>query len=147
MSTKVGVNQSQVNRAGQTWSTRRSSRSLPKMEATSVDGRWIRQRRRELDYTQEQLAELFGCTSSMLKKIERGERSPSAALTARIVEALGSPKNPPSLRVIGIQVLVAETHRILGLQLLRRRPITVNWCLETGCRLCRYRRLKASKMG
>jgi predicted ATPase/DNA-binding CsgD family transcriptional regulator/transcriptional regulator with XRE-family HTH domain len=102
-----GGNQPQLDRGQQTWSTRGSSRSLPKMEATSVDGRWIRQRRRELDYTQEQLAELFGCTSSMLKKIERGERSPSAALTARIVEALGSPENPPPPGFIGVQVLVA----------------------------------------
>ena len=77
------------------------------MEVVAVDGRWVRQRRRELDYTQEQLAELFGCTSSMLKKIERGERSPSATLAARITETLGSPQTQITPRSIGVQVLVA----------------------------------------
>jgi transcriptional regulator with XRE-family HTH domain len=89
-----------------TWSSSRTSRSLVEM-VTAIDGRWIRQRRRELNYTQEGLAELFGCTSSMLKKIERGERTPSPALIARIVERLGSPESSPATGSIAVSVLVA----------------------------------------
>jgi predicted ATPase/DNA-binding CsgD family transcriptional regulator/transcriptional regulator with XRE-family HTH domain len=89
-----------------TWPTLRTSRNLPEM-VTAIDGRWIRQRRRELNYTQEGLAELLGCTSSMLKKIERGERMPSPALIARIVERLGSPESPPATGSITVSVLVA----------------------------------------
>ena len=91
----------------QAWPPLQSSRSLPRMEVTAIDGRWIRQRRRELDHSQEQLAELLGCTSSMLKKIERGERTPSVALAARIVEKLGSAESSPSAGAIGVCVLVA----------------------------------------
>lgn len=94
------------SRPSQTWPTLRSSRSLARV-ITALDGRWIRQRRRELNYTQEQLAELFGCTSSMLKKIERGERTPSSALLARIVEKLGSPESSPAAGSIGVSVVVA----------------------------------------
>jgi predicted ATPase/DNA-binding CsgD family transcriptional regulator/transcriptional regulator with XRE-family HTH domain len=89
----------------QAWSSPRTSRSLPEM-VTAIDGRWIRQRRRELNYTQEQLAVLFGCTSSMLKKIERGDRTPSLALVARILERLGSPENPAATGTVGVCVLV-----------------------------------------
>jgi DNA-binding CsgD family transcriptional regulator/predicted ATPase/transcriptional regulator with XRE-family HTH domain len=106
MATNGGGDSTDSPGQSETWPSLRTSRSLPRM-VTAIDGRWIRQRRRELDYTQEQLADLFGCTSSMLKKIERGERTPSLALVARIVERLGPPESASSAGSIGVCVLVA----------------------------------------
>jgi predicted ATPase/DNA-binding CsgD family transcriptional regulator/transcriptional regulator with XRE-family HTH domain len=77
------------------------------MEETTIDGRWLRQRRRELDCTQEQLADRLGCTSSMLKKIERGERTPSPLLAARIVETLGAPEVAATIPQLSVSVFVA----------------------------------------
>jgi predicted ATPase/DNA-binding CsgD family transcriptional regulator/transcriptional regulator with XRE-family HTH domain len=107
MATAGGGDRVSPHEPGQTWPGSRSSRNVPRMEVTAVDGRWIRQRRRELDYTQERLAELFGCTSSMLKKIERGERTPSVALIARIIETLGPPEPTASAGSLSVCVLVA----------------------------------------
>lgn len=36
-------------------------------------GEWLRRRRRELDLTQQELAQRVGCTVSTLRKIEAGE--------------------------------------------------------------------------
>jgi transcriptional regulator with XRE-family HTH domain len=90
-----------------TWPKRPGSRSLPPVGEATIDGRWLRQRRREIDCTQEQLADRLGCTSSMLKKIERGERTPSALLTARIVELLGAPDVLPAVPQLSVSVFVA----------------------------------------
>ncbi len=106
MPTSAGGNSTHSEGRGQTWPRVRTSRSLSNV-VTAIDGRWVRQRRRELNYTQEQSAELFGCTSSMLKKIERGERTPSPTLVARIIEQLGAPANPSALGSIRVSLLVA----------------------------------------
>lgn len=52
-------------------------------------GRRIRQRRRQLDITQERLAELAGVSTSFIGHIERGSRIPSLETTWRICRALG----------------------------------------------------------
>jgi transcriptional regulator with XRE-family HTH domain len=40
-------------------------------------GEWLRQRRKALDLTQEQLAERIGCSPDTIRKIELGVRRPS----------------------------------------------------------------------
>src|SRR5690242_16232159 len=40
-------------------------------------GLWLKQRRKELDLTQEELAERIGCSPETVRKIEAGARRPS----------------------------------------------------------------------
>lgn len=74
-----------------------------------VDGSWIRRQRRLLDITQEDLALRVGCTASMLKKVERGERTLSPALATRITDTLvavsqsgSQPGRPPGTPTSGL---------------------------------------------
>src|SRR5215210_6823473 len=58
-------------------------------ERPRIIGYWIRRRRKALDLTQEDLAEIVGCSASVIRKIERDERRPSrqlAELLARHLE-------------------------------------------------------------
>ena len=52
-------------------------------------GRRLLQRRKELDYTQEELAELLGIGTAYYGKIERGEKCPSIERLILINEKLG----------------------------------------------------------
>jgi len=60
------------------------------MESTSslTFGRWLKQRRKELDLTQQTLANLVGCTVTMIRKIESDLRQPSRQLARRLAERL-----------------------------------------------------------
>ena len=49
---------------------------------------WIKQRRRALDLTQEDLAECVGCSRIAIQKIELGERRPSKQIAQRLAECL-----------------------------------------------------------
>jgi transcriptional regulator with XRE-family HTH domain len=51
-------------------------------------GHWLRQRRRELDLTQEQLASRIGCSTVMLHKLETEERRPSQTMVERLADVL-----------------------------------------------------------
>ena len=51
-------------------------------------GGWLRQRRRGLDLTQQELAQRVGCTVSTLRKIEAGERRPSKELATLLATCL-----------------------------------------------------------
>jgi predicted ATPase/transcriptional regulator with XRE-family HTH domain/Tfp pilus assembly protein PilF len=51
-------------------------------------GEWLKQRRRTLDLTQEELAERAGCSVFALRKIESGERRPSKQLAGLLAGAL-----------------------------------------------------------
>jgi len=51
-------------------------------------GEWLKQRRKALDLTQDELAERAGCTVFALRKIEAGERRPSKQLAALLAKAL-----------------------------------------------------------
>ncbi|MCB0254922.1 MAG: AAA family ATPase [Anaerolineae bacterium] len=57
---------------------------------TSIDD-WIRQRRKALDLTQAELAELVGCAVVTIKKIEQGTRRPSRQMAELLAEALVIP--------------------------------------------------------
>lgn len=59
------------------------------MESASTFGQWLKQRRHELDLTQDTIAEALGCSSDTIRKIESGQRRPSrqiAELLANILQ-------------------------------------------------------------
>src|SRR6476619_2915127 len=54
-------------------------------------GRWLSQMRKAHDLTQEQLADLVGCSVETIRKIEAGRRRPSKQVVERIAAYLGIP--------------------------------------------------------
>jgi predicted ATPase/transcriptional regulator with XRE-family HTH domain len=54
---------------------------------------WIKQRRRALDLTQEDLSECVGCSTITIQKIELGERRPSKQVALRLAECLRLPSD------------------------------------------------------
>jgi predicted ATPase/DNA-binding XRE family transcriptional regulator len=54
-------------------------------------GAWLRERRRVLDWTQEELAEQVGCTRGTIYKLEAGQRRPSKAMVERLAQVLSVP--------------------------------------------------------
>lgn len=52
-------------------------------------GQWLKQRRKALDLTQDELARQVGCATSMLQKIEAGDRRPSAQMARSLARKLG----------------------------------------------------------
>ncbi len=52
---------------------------------------WLKQRRKSLDLTQADLAHQISCTTSLLQKIESGERRPSRQIAELLAQALGIP--------------------------------------------------------
>src|SRR5262245_18167261 len=51
-------------------------------------GAWVRQRRRALDLTLEELAAQIGCSAVTIRHIETDERRPSKQLAARLADGL-----------------------------------------------------------
>lgn len=58
------------------------------MDAPSSFGLWLRQRRKQLDLTQEMLAERVGCSLSAIRKIESDERRPSREVAELLADCL-----------------------------------------------------------
>lgn len=58
------------------------------METPVLFGEWLKQRRKTLDLTQEELADRAGCSIFALRKIESGERRPSKQLAGLLATAL-----------------------------------------------------------
>src|SRR6266568_4468779 len=54
---------------------------------------WIKQRRRALDLTQEDLSECVGCATTTIQKIELGERRPSKQMALRLAQCLRVPSD------------------------------------------------------
>ncbi|MBP7686941.1 MAG: protein kinase [Thermoflexales bacterium] len=61
------------------------------MGQENVFGQLIRQRRRALDLTQDELARRVGCAAVTLRKIEAGDLRPSQQIAERLAMALGLP--------------------------------------------------------
>ena len=61
------------------------------MEETTSFGDWLKERRRALDMTQEELAQRLGVALGTLRKWETEERRPSKELAARLAELLEVP--------------------------------------------------------
>src|ERR1700694_3642991 len=51
-------------------------------------GAWLRQHRRALDLTQEELARQVGCSAITLRKLEAEERRPSKQIAERLADVL-----------------------------------------------------------
>ncbi len=54
-------------------------------------GHWLKQRRKMLDLTQEELSECIGCAAVTLRKIEADERQPSKQMAELLAEQLNLP--------------------------------------------------------
>jgi transcriptional regulator with XRE-family HTH domain len=54
-------------------------------------GQFVRQRRRELDLTQEELARRVGCAAITIRKIEADDARPSVQIAERLAMALAVP--------------------------------------------------------
>jgi len=62
------------------------------LEIPGLFGEWLKQRRKALDLTQDELAERAGCSVFALRKIESGERRPSKQLAGLLAAALEIPE-------------------------------------------------------
>src|SRR5687768_7261195 len=61
------------------------------MNNTQPFGTWLKQRRRDLDLTQEALAEQAGCSVEMVRKIEAGSARASRQLVELLLTAVQAP--------------------------------------------------------
>jgi WD40 repeat protein/DNA-binding XRE family transcriptional regulator len=61
------------------------------IEQETSFGRWLKQRRKELDLTQFDLAERVGCSEDTIQKIEVGERRPSRQVAQLLAQQLEIP--------------------------------------------------------
>src|SRR5262245_24512778 len=61
------------------------------MDSDLPFGAWLKQQRRALDLSREQLAGQIGCSISLLEKLETGERRPSRAMAERFALCLSIP--------------------------------------------------------
>ncbi len=59
-------------------------------------GRWLHQRRRQLDLTQQEFSDQIGCARITLSRIEAGTLKPSKELALILLERLGIPKQEQS---------------------------------------------------
>src|SRR4051812_36271477 len=62
------------------------------VEAYNSFGAWVRQQRKVRDLTQDALAELVGCSSEMIRKIEAGKARPSRQMAELIVARFDAPQ-------------------------------------------------------
>src|SRR5512141_2789440 len=68
-----------------------------KMESHVTFGEWLRQQRTHLKLTREQFADRVGCSVALLRKIEDGERRPSAQIAELIANTLNIPTSDRSI--------------------------------------------------
>jgi transcriptional regulator with XRE-family HTH domain len=54
-------------------------------------GQWLREKRRELGLTQEELAHQVGCSRALIRKIEAGERTPSLQVAELLASCIQIP--------------------------------------------------------
>src|SRR5438477_4223754 len=59
------------------------------MSSAASFGIWLRQRRKALRLTQEELAERMACSSAMVRKIEAGERAASEQMADLLADSFG----------------------------------------------------------
>src|SRR5688572_6879942 len=78
------------------------------MDVETSFGRWLRQRRRALDLTQDDLARQVGCAIITIQKLEADERRPSRQLAERLADKL---MVAPDERAALISLARAEPYR------------------------------------
>jgi len=64
---------------------------MEKTISTVSFGDWIKQQRKNLDLTQERLAQIVGCSVVLIRKIESQERRPSRQIAGLLAQALRVP--------------------------------------------------------
>ena len=62
------------------------------MDVATRFGEWLRARRKEFGYTQEELADMVGCSPATIRKIESGDRRPSRQMAELLAEYLEVPQ-------------------------------------------------------
>jgi predicted ATPase/DNA-binding XRE family transcriptional regulator len=62
------------------------------MDVATKFGEWLRARRKEFGYTQEELADMVGCSPATIRKIESGDRRPSRQMAELLAEYLEVPQ-------------------------------------------------------
>src|SRR5262245_47761771 len=84
------------------------------MEAPISFGLWLKERRKQLDLTQADLANCVGCSAMTIRKIEADERRPSRQIAELIAGCLGiSPEDRPTfLKVARAELRVDRLGRI-----------------------------------
>ena len=75
------------------------------MKHSDSFGSWVRRRRKALDLTQSELAQLVGCALQTVKKIEADERRPSRQMAERLAQHL---QVAPDERPAFLRVALAE---------------------------------------
>lgn len=82
---------------------------MPPMPETSFDD-WVRRRRKALNLTQEQLADLVGCSPSAIRKFESDERRPSFQIAELLATHLEIPadQRPLFLRMARGEIQVEK---------------------------------------
>jgi class 3 adenylate cyclase/predicted ATPase len=84
-------------------------------------GAWVRQRRRALDLTREELAAQIGCSIVTIRHIEADERRPSKQLAARLADCLQiSPEERPAFLHAARGVLATDRLTAPGAGVERR---------------------------
>ncbi|KAA0263588.1 MAG: helix-turn-helix domain-containing protein, partial [Chloroflexi bacterium] len=78
--------------------------TIPPMTADTF-GMWIKARRKQLDLTQEALAERIGCSLSAIRKIEKDERRPSKQIAELLATHL---EVPPEERTLFLKIARGE---------------------------------------
>ena len=76
-------------------------------------GPWLRQRRRELDLTQDALAQRVGCAADTVRKLEAGMRRPSRAMAERLALCLAIPVEEHAAFLVAARAGRAPQHRTL----------------------------------
>jgi predicted ATPase/transcriptional regulator with XRE-family HTH domain len=81
---------------------------MSKLEGPLFFGEWLKRRRKALDLTQTELAQLAGCSVFAVRKIESGERRPSKQLAELFAQSLNIPP-----KELDIFIKVARGERTL----------------------------------
>ena len=95
---------------------------MPEMELPATFGEWLRQSRSELRLTRQEFAGRIGCSVSTLRKIENGERRPSAQIAGLMAGSLNIPAEERATFVrvargeLGMESLLSASVPVVGSQ-------------------------------
>src|SRR5262245_3373585 len=108
-----------------------TSDSTESTRSATAFGTWLKQQRKTLDITQEDLSERIGCSIQAIRKIESGERRPSRQVAELLAECLRVPADERAAFVhfartgeqAGAPVQDSESESVTPWRQLRRRAI------------------------
>ena len=91
-------------------------------------GQWLRQRRRALDLTQEELARKAGCARITVQKIEAEERRPSKVTAERLAICLGIPSSAYAAFIIAARAGLRPNYALSSGEMVGTEVDTsLNW--------------------